>query len=715
MKALRWIKRTLFGHYNKKKYKQLLEESNKKVSNLQERLNEIQKIADLAYWEYNLSEKRLICSKELHRIFELKPNSSILTHEDLLERVHPEDRESVRQIYRKSLKNESGYNIIHRLILRTGKVKYINEICKHEYNEEKIPIRSIATVQDITDRKLSAKALMESENRFQSLIQSLDDIVWAASADGKILYVNASIEKVFGKPANDFLKDPKLWSSMIHPEDRELVIKTFKHSSPNNQQKLEYRIIKENGEVRWLYDRKSIVVDSRGRRVRINGITTDITEQKRMKTTLEQTARDLEKRVQELTCLYQIGEIENMEDLTMEKLFLNTLKLIPKSLRYPNEAACRILFEGEIFAMERFDKNEQPLVTPITHHNKTIGTIESIYFQKPSLLKGEPFLKEEKKLLAEIGKRLGVIIERVKAEEYIRQMNQVLEERVRERTKELQQSVRLLKKTQEQLIIQEKLASMGALTTRIAHEIRNPLNFIKNFAELIEENMEEFDENMEKHESKLSENDWEELEEIAARLKQGGNIIRKHAVRADKIVHNMLIHNKKRRGNFQASDINNLLKDTILLACQETGFSPTNIHENYDKTVGVVHIVPQDMGRALLNILHNAIYELQKERKSPPLIEITTKNLNHQLSVQIRDNGQGISEEVLPDIFTPFYTTKPTGSGTGLGLSISYDIIVREHKGTLDVDTEKGEFTKFTILLPQNLPETPFPAQSGVR
>jgi two-component system NtrC family sensor kinase len=265
-------------------------------------------------------------------------------------------------------------------------------------------------------------------------------------------------------------------------------------------------------------------------------------------------------------------------------------------------------------------------------------------------------------------------------------------------------------KTRDQLIIQEKLASLGQLAAGIAHEIKNPLNFVNNFAEGSIELTEELVEELEKRDIHLHQERFSSIREIIEDLKQNSIDINHNGRRADRIVRSIMEHARGHNGEVREVDINRLIDENVNLAFHgyraiDSSFS-LYIEKDYDPMTGKVEVVPQDLGRVLLNIINNACYALNQKRKTSPsdflpTLEVRTHALDDHLEIHIRDNGPGIPEEIRKNIFTPFFTTKPTGEGnTGLGLSISYDIIVNAHHGALKVESEPGQYTTFMIRLP---------------
>ena len=293
--------------------------------------------------------------------------------------------------------------------------------------------------------------------------------------------------------------------------------------------------------------------------------------------------------------------------------------------------------------------------------------------------------------------------------------NQLLErakellEAQKQRTIELKQINEKLKATQKQMIAQEKLASLGSLTAGIAHEIRNPLNFVNNFAELSVDLTEELREELETQQENLDPEVAEELSEIITDLSTNANKINHHGKRAEKIVSNMLLHSHSGESNWELTNINSLLAEAINLAyhgmrAKDSSFNVT-FDTDYDETIGKLNIVPQDINRVFLNVVGNACYAVHAKKKAngddfAPLIKVRSRNLGENIEIRIRDNGDGMSSEVTDKVFNHFFTTKPTGEGTGLGLSLSYEIITQEHQGELRVESEFGMYAEFIMVLP---------------
>jgi two-component system, NtrC family, sensor kinase len=267
-----------------------------------------------------------------------------------------------------------------------------------------------------------------------------------------------------------------------------------------------------------------------------------------------------------------------------------------------------------------------------------------------------------------------------------------------------------LKTAQASLLHAQKMAALGQLTAGIAHEIKNPLNFVNNFADLSVELLDELKETTEPAVASLEQDARVEIDEIVQMLTGNLAKIAEHGRRADGIVKSMLAHSRGGSGDWQSTDINALVEEALNLAyhgarAQDQNFNIT-LDRDYEYSVAPVELVPQDVTRVLLNLFGNGFYAADKRRRETgdgfyPTLKVTSRDLGGQVEIRVRDNGIGIAPELRDKLFQPFFTTKPPGEGTGLGLSISWDIVTQQHGGTITAYSEPGEFTEFTVCLPR--------------
>jgi signal transduction histidine kinase len=333
------------------------------------------------------------------------------------------------------------------------------------------------------------------------------------------------------------------------------------------------------------------------------------------------------------------------------------------------------------------------LSVPMFRDEECVGTF--------GMCRREPSVFKEKQIeLVSNFARQGVI-----AIENARLLNEL-----RDRTDELSRSLEDLRTAQDRLVQTEKLASLGQLTAGIAHEIKNPLNFVNNFSSVSGDLIDELNEVL-----KTTEMDGktrEEIDELTHMLKGNLEKVVQHGKRADSIVKNMLLHSREGSGERRPADINAIVEESLNLAyhgarAEKSGFNIT-LKRDFDPEAGTLDLYPQEISRVFLNLISNGFYAATKRKETAagdfePTLSAATKNLGNRVEIRIRDNGTGIPEEVKEKMFNPFFTTKPAGEGTGLGLSMSHDIVVKQHGGGIDVDTEPGSFTEFIITLPRAL------------
>ena len=310
-----------------------------------------------------------------------------------------------------------------------------------------------------------------------------------------------------------------------------------------------------------------------------------------------------------------------------------------------------------------------------------------------------PFTDKQIELVATFADQAAIAIENVR-----------LFEDVQKRTQELSKSLEDLRTAQDRLVQTQKLASLGQLTAGIAHEIKNPLNFVNNFSGVSVELIDELQEALAK--AKTDDKTRAEITELTGTLRDNLGKIVQHGKRANSIVKNMLLHSREGSGEHRPVDINALVDEAVNLAyhgarAEKQGFNIT-LERSFDPAAGEVDVFPQEITRVLLNLISNGFYAATKREAQAnsdgyePTLAAATKNLGDRVEISIRDNGTGIPPGVRQKIFNPFFTTKPAGEGTGLGLSLSHDIIVKQHSGSIEVDTRPGEFTEFKIMLPRS-------------
>ena len=341
--------------------------------------------------------------------------------------------------------------------------------------------------------------------------------------------------------------------------------------------------------------------------------------------------------------------------------------------------------------LQEFVRVRAALGVPLVREGTVIGVF-TLQRREP-----HPFTEKQIELVTTFADQAVIAIENVR-----------LFNSVEVRTRELAASLENLRTTQDRLVQTQKLASLGQLTAGIAHEMKNPLNFVNNFSAVSSELIDELQYTLK--DIPFADKARADINELTDTLRDNLGKDVQHGKRADAIVKNMLLHSRESSGEHRPVDINALVEESLNLAwhgarAEKQGFEIT-LKQSFDPSAGEADVFPQDITRALLNLISNGFYAAIKRGVATngdyePILAASTKNLGDRVEIRIRDNGTGIPPDVKEKIFNPFFTTKPAGEGTGLGLSISHDVIVKQHGGSIEVDTQPGAFTEFKIILPR--------------
>ena len=401
----------------------------------------------------------------------------------------------------------------------------------------------------------------------------------------------------------------------------------------------------------------------------------------------------------------KVGTLYIAETYGFSQEFIEVVKDLPIELT-SGSAAGRALLEGQIvhipdvetdpdytFTAKSLGDYRTILAVPMLREGEAIGVL---VLTRPDV---QPFTDKQIETASTFADQAAIAIENVR-----------LFDSVEARTRELAKSLEDLRTAQDRLVQTEKLASLGQLTAGIAHEIKNPLNFVNNFSALAIDLIDELREKLQA--VRLDDQVNSQITELSDMLKGNLGKVVEHGKRADSIVKNMLLHSRQESGEHRPVKINALVAESLNLAyhgarAAKQGFNIT-LQQSLDPAAGTVDVFPQEIIRVLLNLISNGFYAATKRKAEAnsgvyePTLTATTRSLGDSVEIRIRDNGTGIPPEVRDKMFNPFFTTKPPGEGTGLGLSLSHDIIVKQHGGSIEVDTQPGEFTEFKIVLPRS-------------
>ena len=422
---------------------------------------------------------------------------------------------------------------------------------------------------------------------------------------------------------------------------------------------------------------------------------------------------------------YRAGIVEALKDVDMNNLSLiylqlaklfNSHQLFDSSFIYAKKtietansiSLKRAIYEASALLVNLFKLKSQP-DSALVYSELSTAAKDSLYGQK-KIQELQRILLNEQQRQQQLQEERDQLRERYKLIAVITILGVFLiigiilfqnNRQKQKANKVLQTTLNNLKSTQASLIQSEKMASLGELTAGIAHEIQNPLNFVNNFSEVNRELIDEMQQELE-----AGNND--EAVAISNNIKENQEKINHHGKRADAIVKGMLQHSRSSSGQKEPTNINKLADEYLRLAyhglrAKDKSFNAT-LKTDYDESVGSINIIPQDIGRAVLNLITNAFYVVTEKKKQlgdnyEPTVSISTNKIGDKVEIRVKDNGNGIPQKVLDKIFQPFFTTKPTGQGTGLGLSLSYDI-VKAHGGEISVETKEGKGAEFIIQLP---------------
>ena len=533
------------------------------------------------------------------------------------------------------------------------------------------------TYADVTEARATERKLRDDEQRYALITQAVAEGIYDWNVEDGTLYVSPRLMEIFGL---DGRLTSEHWFALVHREDREpyrsAIRDCFRGAA--SQVECEYRILVRSGEYRWVEDHGLPVRDAAGRAVRLVGAVSDVTARKET----ERALRESEER--HALAMEAINESVYEWDLVDGRMYYSprlrtALGLTAEELRTADDWLRRIhpedlaAYKGATRALLKAETERLEIEYRYRHPDGTWR-----WARQHGLAQRDA----SGRAIRVTGSTGDITAEKRMEGE--------------------------LERAQAQLIVKAKLASLGEVTAGIAHEIKNPLNFVNNFAELSVELADELDAALAAGGVPGALRD--EVAELTGTMRANLAKIVEHGRRADSIVRSMLLHAREGAGELRLVEVNALVEEALGLAyhgarAESAEFNVT-LESELDPAAGVAELYAQEVVRVLLNLLSNAFYAaLERKRGAAvafePVVRLATKGFPERVEIRVRDNGSGIPDDVKERIFTPFFTTKPAGEGTGLGLSLSYDIVVKQHGGAIEVASAPGEFTEFVVTLPR--------------
>lgn len=674
--------------------------------------------AQMGTWESNLDTGTW--SERTEEIFGYAPGTFPGDRDAFLRLIHTDDQERVFQALAHSFTTASPYNIDYRINRSDGEIRWVSVSGNVVANPDGSDRRIVGVAVDITDRKRVEHILAEKNAMLQSVIESTPDVIFVKDAVGRLMIANSAFAQFFNQPLADLIgkDDADLWPPDFAQQLRDLDSRIMMRGSFET---LEETVPHSSG-IRTYLTTKSPWYNAEGTVIGTIGLSRDISDRKRT----EQVLRDNEERLRlALTAasqgLYDLN-IRTGETIVSPE-YATMLGYDPETFQETNDTWIARLHPEDL---------DRVSAHYLAYIRGEISTYQ-IEFRQRTQTGDWKWTLSVGKIVSwdEAGQPLRMlgthtdISDRKQMEAALRNANaqlaeysQTLEQRVKERTVELQAA-------QERIIAQEKLASLGTLTAGVAHELRNPLNFVKNYAESSIEMAQDLLDTLQPLMALLEPPTLALTQQLVHDLQENAGSICHHSNRAEKIVASMMQHAHTDSSNStpQPTDFHLLLDQAIKLAYHgkhaqdpDASFN-ISFQIDFDPSQPMVDLVAANFSRAIINLVENAYDAMQTQQtllatishsevsKYTPTLAIKTRVSAGRVILQIRDNGCGIDPQIQAKIMEPFFTTKPPGKGTGLGLSLTHDIIVNQHRGQLSIASEVSKFTEFTVELP--LQQTP--------
>ena len=588
--------------------------------------------------------------------------------------------------------------------------------------------------REVTERRKAELLLQDSEERLRLALTAANQGLYDLNPQTGIAIVSPEYATMLGYSPDEFSETNAKWIERLHPDDLEQVANTYQAyvNGEISNYKMEFRQRTKNGEWKWILSiGKFVEWDEAGQPLRMLGTHTDISDRKQAELDLQESQRFLQ------TVIDTFPIAVFWKDRQSVFLGCNNKSALAAGLSSPTEIIGKTDYdlpwgntEADLYRADDrevmdsnkaklgivetqkladgstiwIETNKLPLYNLKNEVIGVLGTYQDISDRKRTELERDQLLQELSQLNGELEQ----------ANHQLEEYSLTLEQRVEERTNEL-------KNAQERIVAQEKLASLGTLTAGIAHELRNPLNFVKNYAEGSIELMQELLEALQPIFASQESQTASFVETIIIDLQENASTIHRHSLRAAEIISSMMEHARSEPSAMQSTPLNALLNEAMNLACHAKQSQDVNFkvdsHTDYDPEVSLVDVIPNTLMRAFINLIDNACDAMRSKQARlnldeasrstyTPSLRVSTQLMGDTVKICIRDNGCGIPPQIQSKILDPFFTTKPPGSGTGLGLSLTYDIIVKQHQGKLEISSSADEFTEILVVIPihaQNL------------
>jgi PAS domain S-box-containing protein len=663
----------------------------------QARYEQVTKAISEGLYDWNIESNDLQVSEHLNALFDFAEGE--LNASDWIARLHPDDFASYRAALRAHLTGATSVlDTEYRIRDKADVYRWVQDRGIATRNLAGRAVRLVGAVSDIAIRKNAERALRNSEERYSLAMSAINEGVYDWDVARDEIFYSPNVREVMGFTEEE-LRTPKDWIQRIHPEDlpayRAAWAAHFRGETRRFLCEMRYRHV--DGSIHWARQHGTGIRDSNGRVVRVVGSTGDISAEKTLERERDEARTRLSVALESMSQGFALFDAEDrlvMCNSPYRRFFTEGADPEVAAMVVPGmsfEDYARKAFESGMYPDAGSDIEAYMRVR--LARRRTPGGGFELQLRDGTWLYVTEEPTHDKGLVA-----IYTDITDVKRREHELQVARLAAEA----------ALVDLRRAQDRLVQTEKLASLGQVTAGIAHEIKNPLNFVNNFAALSSELVGEMNDVLAG--ATLDRKTRGELDELAETLKNNLEKVVQHGKRADSIVKNMLQHSREGSGEHRPTDINAIVDDSLNLAyhgarAEKAGFS-IGFQRDLDPSVGMADIYPQEITRVLLNLISNGFYAITKRRAEvgdgfESMLSAATKNLGDKVEIRIRDNGTGIPAGVKEKIFNPFFTTKPSGEGTGLGLSISHDIIVKQHGGSIDVETEPGVFTEFKIVLPR--------------